>query len=160
MLSSEVNFTLDYTPKFIKDPLVMERKASPLSNVRVKSPIQKRDIYKVVLADHESFGPHFRFRELPPLRGRPPNPSWLFRLSGTCPTSTSPSVWTGWSLNTSIWSGKRLPSLKYLTILKEECLLLSATSSFHAMMSLFSWPRHTESMVSGETVETESSLWC
>jgi len=46
MLSSEVNFTLDYTPKFIKDPLVMERKASPLSNVRVKSPIQKRDIYK------------------------------------------------------------------------------------------------------------------
>ena len=47
MLSSEVNFTLDYTPKFTRDPLVWERKASPLSNVRVKSPIQKRDIYKV-----------------------------------------------------------------------------------------------------------------
>ena len=47
MLSSEVNFTLDYTPKFIKDPLVWEKKASPLSNVRVKSPIQKRDIYQV-----------------------------------------------------------------------------------------------------------------
>ena len=49
MLSSEVNFTLDYTPKFIKDPLVWEKKASPLSNVRVKSPIQKRDIYQVLL---------------------------------------------------------------------------------------------------------------
>ena len=47
MLSSEVNFTLDYTPKFTRDPLVWERKASPLSNVRNKSPIQKRDIYKV-----------------------------------------------------------------------------------------------------------------
>ena len=47
MLSSEVNFTLDYTPKFTRDPLVWERKASPLSNVRMKSPIQKRDIYKV-----------------------------------------------------------------------------------------------------------------
>ena len=47
MLSSEVNFTLDYTPKFTRDPLVWERKAAPLSNVRVKSPIQKRDIYKV-----------------------------------------------------------------------------------------------------------------
>ena len=50
MLSSEVNFTLDYTPKFIKDPLVWEKKASPLSNVRVKSPIQKRDIYQVLLS--------------------------------------------------------------------------------------------------------------
>ena len=47
MLSSEVNFTLDYTPKFIKDPLVWEKKASPLSNVRTKGSIQKRDIYKV-----------------------------------------------------------------------------------------------------------------
>ena len=34
MLSNEVNFTLDYTPKFIKNPIVWEKKASPLSNAR------------------------------------------------------------------------------------------------------------------------------
>ena len=34
MISNEVNFTLDYTPKFIKPPTVWEKKASPLSRVR------------------------------------------------------------------------------------------------------------------------------
>jgi len=34
MLSNEVNFTLDYTPKFIKEPTVWEKVASPLSRAR------------------------------------------------------------------------------------------------------------------------------
>jgi hypothetical protein len=34
MLSNEVNFTLDYSPKFIKNPIVWEKEASPLSRVR------------------------------------------------------------------------------------------------------------------------------
>ena len=47
-MSSEVNFTLDYTPKFIKQPIVWEKKASPLSNVRHRQlPREKRGIFKV-----------------------------------------------------------------------------------------------------------------
>jgi len=34
MFSNEVNFTLDYSPKFIKEPLVWEKEASPMSRVR------------------------------------------------------------------------------------------------------------------------------
>ena len=34
MLSNEVNFTLDYAPKFIKEPIVWEKVASPLSRSR------------------------------------------------------------------------------------------------------------------------------
>ena len=49
MLSNEVNFTLDYTPKFIKDPIVWEKKASPLSNARLRQQPnrEKRGIFKV-----------------------------------------------------------------------------------------------------------------
>jgi len=50
MMSSEVNFTLDYTPKFIKAPIVWEKKASPLSNVRHRQlPREKRGIFKVCI---------------------------------------------------------------------------------------------------------------
>ena len=45
MLSSEIEFTLDYTPKFIKQPIVWEKKASPLSNVRLRQR-PKRGIFK------------------------------------------------------------------------------------------------------------------
>ena len=49
MLSNEVNFTLDYTPKFIKNPIVWEKKASPLSNARLRQQPNrdKRGIFKV-----------------------------------------------------------------------------------------------------------------
>ena len=48
MLSNEVNFTLDYTPKFIKNPIVWEKKASALSNARQRQlPREKRGIFKV-----------------------------------------------------------------------------------------------------------------
>ena len=48
MMSNEVSFTLDYTPKFIKQPIVWEKKASPLSNVRHRQlPREKRGIFRV-----------------------------------------------------------------------------------------------------------------
>ena len=34
MLSNEVNFTLDYAPTFVMDPIVWEKVASPLSKAR------------------------------------------------------------------------------------------------------------------------------
>jgi len=47
MMSNEVSFTLDYTPKFIKQPIVWEKKASPLSNVRHRQlPREKRGIFR------------------------------------------------------------------------------------------------------------------
>ena len=49
MLSNEVNFTLDYTPKFIKNPIVWEKKASPLSNARQRQQAkrERRGIFMV-----------------------------------------------------------------------------------------------------------------
>ena len=49
MLSSEVNFTLDYTPKFVKKPIVWEKKASLLSNARQRQlpSREKRGIFRV-----------------------------------------------------------------------------------------------------------------
>ena len=51
MLSNEVNFTLDYTPKFIKNPIVWEKKASPLSNARQRQQAkrERRGIFMVCL---------------------------------------------------------------------------------------------------------------
>ena len=45
----QVNFTLDYTPKFVKKPIVWEKKASLLSNARQRQlpSREKRGIFRV-----------------------------------------------------------------------------------------------------------------
>ena len=96
----QVNFTLDYTPKFVKKPIVWEKKASLLSNARQRQlpSREKRGIFRVNRALSTLLSPDctgWCFRGPPPRSGPRPSPSSPSRSCGTLATSTSPSAWTG-----------------------------------------------------------------
>ena len=96
----QVNFTLDYTPKFVKKPIVWEKKASLLSNARQRQlpSREKRGIFRVNRALSTLLSPDCTcscFRGPPPRSGPRPSPSSPSRSCGTLATSTSPSAWTG-----------------------------------------------------------------
>ena len=86
-------------------------------------------------------------REQPPPREPPQNHSSPFRLSGTSPTLTSPSAWTGWSSSIWTWSGRRRCSPRCLMILRIECHSWWATNNCPAMMNMSLWSRLMESTV-------------